>query len=139
MSAREDFGGYVKAGLESAQMEVGVDFADGLPSLFNVGLPDTAVQEARERVRTAIRNEGFVFPQKRVTVNLAPADVAKEDTGLDVAIAIGILVACGQLVAEELEAHTFSASWRWKRRCGIQTAFCPSCPMTSVWVCRPAG
>ncbi len=94
-------------GLESAQVEVEVDLADGLPSFVIVGLPDTAVQEARERVRAAIRNAGFVFPQKRVTVNLAPADVAKEGTGLDVAIAIGILVASGQLAAEGLEQSLF--------------------------------
>ena len=94
-------------GLESAQVEVEVDLADGLPSFVIVGLPDTAVQESRERVRAAVRNAGFVFPQKRVTVNLAPADVAKEGTGLDVAIAIGILVASGQLAAEGLEESLF--------------------------------
>ncbi len=94
-------------GLESAQVEVEVDLADGLPSFVIVGLPDTAVQEARERVRAAVRNSGFVFPQKRVTVNLAPADVAKEGTGLDVAIAVGILVASGQLAAEGLEQSLF--------------------------------
>jgi magnesium chelatase family protein len=94
-------------GIESAQVEVEIDLADGLPSFVIVGLPDTAVQESRERVRAAIRNSGFVFPQKRVTVNLAPADVAKEGTGLDVAIAIGILVASGQLAAEGLENTLF--------------------------------
>ena len=94
-------------GLESVQVEVEVDLAEGLPSFVIVGLPDTAVQEARERVRAAIRNAGFAFPQKRVTINLAPADVAKEGTGLDVAIAIGILVASGQLAAEGLEQSLF--------------------------------
>lgn len=94
-------------GLDSAQVEVEVDLADGLPSFVIVGLPDTAVQEARERVRAAVRNAGFAFPQKRVTVNLAPADVAKEGTGLDVAIAVGILVASGQLAAEGLEQSLF--------------------------------
>ena len=128
-------------GLESVQVEVEVDLAEGLPSFVIVGLPDTAVQEARERVRAAIRNAGFAFPQKRVTINLAPADVAKEGTGLDVAIAIGILVASGQLAAEGLEQSLFlgelalegalrhtngilplvSNALRW----GVQTVFVP--------------
>jgi len=68
-------------GLETALVTVEVDVANGLPALVVVGLPDAAVQEARERVRAAVRNSGFEFPLRRVTVNLAPAERRKEGTG----------------------------------------------------------
>jgi magnesium chelatase family protein len=79
---------------------VEVDVANGLPALMVVGLPDAAVQEARERVRAAIRNSGFEFPLRRITVNLAPAERRKEGTGFELAIALGILRASGQLRAD---------------------------------------
>ena len=84
-------------GLETALVTVEVDVANGLPHLAIVGLPDTAVQEARERVRAAIRNAGFEFPLRRVTVNLAPAERRKEGAGFDLPIALAILRATGQL------------------------------------------
>ena len=65
-------------GLDGEIVEVEVDIAQGLPAFAIVGLPDTAVQEAKERVRSAIRNSGHTFPQQRITVNLAPADLRKE-------------------------------------------------------------
>jgi magnesium chelatase family protein len=64
-------------GLDGAIVQVEVDIAPGLPAFAVVGLPDAAVQEAKERVRAAIRNSGFAFPMKRITVNLAPADLKK--------------------------------------------------------------
>ena len=70
---------------------VEADIANGLPGFTIVGLTDRAIQEARERVKPAIRNAGFKFPQRRVTVNLAPAELPKEGTGFDLAIAIAIL------------------------------------------------
>ncbi|HEY7624669.1 MAG TPA: YifB family Mg chelatase-like AAA ATPase [Candidatus Limnocylindria bacterium] len=76
------------------------DVANGLPAFVVVGLPDAAVQEARERVRAAIRNSGFDFPLRRVTVNLAPAGRKKEGTGFELAMALAILRASGQLAAE---------------------------------------
>jgi magnesium chelatase family protein len=88
-------------GLECSVVEVEVDLAQGLPSFTIVGLPDTAVQEARERVRAAVRNSGFPFPLKRVTVNLAPAEVRKEGAGFDVPIAIGVLAATGMVALPE--------------------------------------
>ncbi len=75
---------------------VEVDIANGLPAFTIVGLTDRAIQEARERVKPAIRNAGFEFPQRRVTVNLAPAELPKEGTGFDLAIAIAILRAADQ-------------------------------------------
>src|SRR6266536_4656685 len=87
-------------GLEAALVTVEVDVANGLPHFAIVGLPDTAVQEARERVRAAIRNAGFEFPLRRVTVNLAPAERRKDGAGFDLPIALAILRATGQLTVD---------------------------------------
>jgi len=88
-------------GLESIPIEVEVDIASqGLPSFTIVGLPDKAVEEAKERVRSAIKNSGADFPPKRIIVNLAPADLPKEGPGFDLPIALGILIASGQLRAD---------------------------------------
>ncbi len=84
-------------GLDGELVQVEVDTANGLPAFTIVGLPDTAVQEARERVRAAIRNSGRSFPQKRITVNLAPADLRKEGPAYDLPIAIGVLAASEQI------------------------------------------
>jgi magnesium chelatase family protein len=82
-------------GVEAALVRVEVDVAAGLPAFTTVGLPDSAVRESRERVRTAIRNAGFAFPSDRITVNLAPADLRKEGASFDLPIALGILAATG--------------------------------------------
>ncbi len=87
-------------GLDGELVEVEVDISSGLPAFTIVGLPDTAVQEAKERVRSAIRNCGLTFPQKRITVNLAPADIRKEGPAYDLPIAIGILMASEQVTAD---------------------------------------
>jgi magnesium chelatase family protein len=87
-------------GLEGAVVEVEVDLSPGLPSFTIVGLGDKAVQEARERVRSAIRNSYYKFPNRRITVNLAPADLKKEGPAYDLPIAIGILISSGQLNAD---------------------------------------
>lgn len=88
-------------GLESVSIEVEVDIASqGLPSFTIVGLPDKAVEESKERVRSAIKNSGADFPSRRITVNLAPADLPKEGPGFDLPIALGILIASGQLRAD---------------------------------------
>jgi magnesium chelatase family protein len=82
-------------GVEAALIRVEVDVSPGLPSFTTVGLPDSAVRESRERVRTAIRNAGFPFPPDRITVNLAPADFRKEGPAFDLPIALAILAATG--------------------------------------------
>ena len=87
-------------GLEGAIVEVEVDISPGLPSFTIVGLPDTAVQEAKERVRSAIRNSGCNFPARRITVNLAPADLKKAGPTYDLPIAIGILLSSEQIYAD---------------------------------------
>ena len=84
-------------GLRGELVRVEVDIAPGLPGLHIVGLPDAALSEARERVRAAVRNSGFEYPASRITVNLAPADRRKRGAAYDVAIAVGILVASGQI------------------------------------------
>jgi len=86
-------------GLEGRPITVEVDVAPGLPGFTVVGLGDTAVQEARERVRGAIRNAGFAFPPRRITVNLAPAELRKTGASLDLAIAMGILLGSEQVRA----------------------------------------
>jgi magnesium chelatase family protein len=84
-------------GVDGVAVRVEVDVAFGLPGLTIVGLAGSAVLEARERVRSALRNSGFEVPARRITVNLAPADLPKEGTGFDLAIAVGILAASGQM------------------------------------------
>jgi len=92
-------------GIDAYTVTVEVDISTTVPMWNLVGLPDAAVQESRERVRSAIRNSGFEFPQKRITINLAPADTKKEGPSFDLPIAVGILVASGQLSGETL-GHT---------------------------------
>jgi len=84
-------------GIEGFGVTVEIDLARGLPSFTIVGLPNAAVRESRERVTAAIRNNGFDFPRKRITVNLAPADVRKEGAAFDLPIAVGVLMASGQI------------------------------------------
>ncbi len=87
-------------GLEGYVVQVEVDISPGLPRFYVVGLPDEAVSEARERVRGAVRNSGFAFPGTRITANLAPADLRKEGPAYDLPIAVGILIATGQVTAD---------------------------------------
>jgi magnesium chelatase family protein len=90
-------------GIDALPVEVEVDVSSGLPGFSIVGLPDAAVQEARERVRVAISNSGYKFPTKRVIVNLAPANLRKEGPAFDLPIALGILAASGALAPGGLE------------------------------------
>ena len=87
-------------GLDGAIVEVEVDISAGLPAFSIVGLPDAAVQEARERVRPAIKNSGCTFPMKRIVVNLAPADLKKAGPAYDLPIAAGILLSSEQISAD---------------------------------------
>jgi magnesium chelatase family protein len=92
-------------GVEALEVTVEADIHPGLPAFTIVGLPDTAVQESRERVRAALVNSGFEFPLRRITVNLAPADFRKAGPGFDLALAAALLVASGQARGEQLEHH----------------------------------
>ena len=90
-------------GLEAKPVTVEVDLAPGLPGIQRVGLADKAIQESRERVRSALRNSGFRGPLVRVVINLAPADCRKEGPAFDLPIALGLLVASGQLDRPKLD------------------------------------
>src|SRR6059058_561902 len=134
-------------GLEGALVEVEVDIANGLAAFSIVGLPDTAVNEAKDRVRAAIKNSGMLFPFKRITVNLAPADLRKEGPAYDLPIAIGVLLASGQInPINPLDNASSSESYPLMVACAIPMAFCPwslsparnmstlsSCPPPTPW------
>ena len=94
-------------GLEANLIEIEVDIGGGLPQFSIVGLPDATVRESRDRVRSALKNTGFHFPAKKITVNLAPAGLKKEGAGLELGIAIGILVAEGVLSQEAVTSYIF--------------------------------
>ncbi len=94
-------------GVAAPLVRVEVYLASGLPQFSLVGLPDTEVRESRERVRAALANCGFRFPQRRITVNLAPADLPKQSSRFDLPIAIGILAASDQLPTSDLGTHEF--------------------------------
>ncbi len=117
-------------GVEGVPVRVEVDVAFGLPGLTIVGLAGSAVLEARERVRAALRNSGFEVPARRITINLAPADLPKEGTGHDLAMATGILMASGQLAAltRRGDGADRRARARWRR--------CARCPVPWRWWLR---
>ncbi len=94
-------------GIDAPLVTVEIHLSNGLPSLNIVGLPETAVKESKDRVRSAIINSHFEFPTRRITINLAPADLPKEGGRFDLPIALGILAASGQIPAEQLYRHEF--------------------------------
>ncbi len=95
-------------GVAAEPVHVEVDIGGGLPSFTIVGLPDAAVRESRERVRSALRNSGFKYPDHRVTVNLAPADLRKAGPGFDLAIAAAVLAATGQLPRPVIDQYAMA-------------------------------
>lgn len=94
-------------GLNAPAVQVEAHLSQGLPALTIVGLPEAAVRESKDRVRSAILNSGFQFPQRRMTINLAPADLPKDGSRLDLPIALGVLAATGQISPECLENREF--------------------------------
>jgi magnesium chelatase family protein len=130
-------------GLDGAVVEAEVDVSNGMPSFVIVGLPDTAVQESRERVQAAVKNAGLAFPYRRVTVNLAPADLRKEGPAYDLPIALGLLVASDQVPGFEMDQTlvvgelSLDGSVRhvrgvlpmtaMARRLGLKRVFVPAC------------
>ena len=112
-------------GLEVAEVDVEVQLGSGLPSFTIVGLADKAVAESRERVRAALGAMGLALPPRRITVNLAPADLAKEGSHFDLPIALGLLVVMGVLPADAVEGRIWCwASWRWTAACARSAACC---------------
>ncbi|MDJ0660885.1 MAG: YifB family Mg chelatase-like AAA ATPase [Crocosphaera sp.] len=94
-------------GIDAVKVGVEVDVAGGLPAITIVGLPDTAVQESRERVKAAIKNSGFAFPVRKIIINLAPADLRKEGPSFDLPISVGVLTASEQVDAHLLGDYLF--------------------------------
>ncbi|MEK6531969.1 MAG: YifB family Mg chelatase-like AAA ATPase [Deltaproteobacteria bacterium] len=92
-------------GIDASVIEVEVDIGRGLPCFSTVGLPDNAVKESRERIRSAIKNSAYAFPAKRITVNLAPANIRKEGTAFDLPVAVGILKAEGVIKNDGLSGY----------------------------------
>src|SRR3954470_6340886 len=90
-------------GLETSRVTVEVDIRQGLPAFAVVGLGDAAIREARERVRSALQNSGFTFPQSKIVANLAPAALRKGGSSFDLPIAVGILAASGQASRARLD------------------------------------
>ncbi len=93
-------------GIDALLVEVEVDIAAGLPQMSVVGLPEGAVKESKDRVRAALKNCGYEFPQRKVTINLAPADIKKEGSAYDLPIALGLLAAAGKLPPDRLRDYT---------------------------------
>ena len=94
-------------GIDAVKVGVEVDVANGLPGVTVVGLPDIAVQESKERVKTAIKNSGAAYPMRRIVVNLTPADLRKEGPSFDLPICVGILAAADQVSGELLGDYLF--------------------------------
>jgi magnesium chelatase family protein len=92
-------------GIDALRVEVEIDLASGLPQLATVGLPEGAVKESKDRIRAAVKNCGYTFPAKRITINLAPADIKKEGSAYDLPMAIGILAAEGLIEKKLLEEY----------------------------------
>ena len=105
-------------GVDAYIVEVEVDLAPGLPAFTTVGLPETAVKEAKDRVRAALKNSGYQFPGNRITINLAPADVRKEGTGFDLPMAVGMLAAQGWCRRRGWSGTCFSGSFHWTAASG---------------------
>ena len=96
-------------GIDAHTVEVEVDITSrGLPHFSMVGLPDAAVKESKDRVRAALKNIGFNFPLKQITVNLAPADLKKEGSSFDLPIAVGIIAAEGILGSDSVDGYLFT-------------------------------
>jgi magnesium chelatase family protein len=91
------------SGIDAYTVEVEADVQQMIPSFATVGLPDAAVKESKERVQSAIKNSDFLFPAKKITINLAPADIKKEGSGFDLPIAVGILAATGQILRDKFD------------------------------------
>ncbi len=96
---------YGLAGMEAYPIEIEIDVSSGLPCVTVVGMADTAIKESRERVKSALKNSGFKWPASRITVSLAPSDLKKEGSSFDLAIALGVLAASGQINAERLAGN----------------------------------
>ena len=128
------------AGMQAPTVTVEVHLANGLPSFTIVGLPETEVKESKDRVRAALQNARFEFPSRRITVNLAPADLPKESGRFDLPIALGILAASGQIPADELDDYEFAGELSLSGELRpIRGALAMTFAMTNPRASPPAG
>jgi hypothetical protein len=111
-------------GVEARPIDVQVQIASGNVAFMIVGLGDKAVAESRERVRAALIASGLALPAKRITVNLAPADMPKEGSHYDLPIALGVMAAIGAIPPDALQAYTVIGNWRSMERSVRSQAFC---------------
>ena len=95
-------------GIDAYEITIEADISEMLPSFTIVGLPDGAVRESRERVMSAIKNCGYEFPSRKVTINMAPADIKKEGSAFDLPIAIGLLMASGQVTINNIDKYVLN-------------------------------
>ncbi|EFW53038.1 MG(2+) CHELATASE FAMILY PROTEIN / ComM-related protein [Shigella boydii ATCC 9905] len=109
-------------GVNAPPITVEVHISKGLPGLTMVGLPETTVKEARDRVRSAIINSGYEYPAKKITINLAPTDLPKEGGRYDLPIAIALLAASEQLTANKLDEYELVGEPRQPDGCKLKTA-----------------
>ena len=121
-------------GIDAYEVRVEVHISNGLPTFTVVGLPETAVREARDRVRSAIQNSGFEFPMRRITVNLAPAEIPKTGGRYDLSIALGILAASGQINPQGLQNTALFGELALGGECCRVDGLIPS-----LVACREAG
>src|SRR2546429_461206 len=124
-------------GIDATLVEVEVDLRRGLPQLSIVGLPEAAVRESRERVRSAIRNSGYEFPAERITINLAPADLRKEGSAYDLPIALGLLAAAGTLPRDRRRAASISPRSAASSTPSARSRSPPRAGTTCCWSVRP--
>jgi len=99
-------------GIDAIKVGVEVDVSGGLPAIIMLGLPDSAVQESKERVKATLKNAGFAFPMRRIVINLTPADLRKEGPSFDLPISVGILAASDQVNADLLGDYLFWEKFR---------------------------
>ena len=114
---------YALSGIEGYAVDVETDISSGLTGIEIVGLAGTAVKESKERLRSAIKNSGFIYPAKKITINLAPADTKKDGPSFDLALAVGILAASEQIVTREYKKYVFlgelSLDGKLRAVCGV--------------------
>ena len=129
--------GATTLGIDGRIIDVEVDVSPGLPGFELVGLPDTSVKESKERVRTAIRNSGIQLRQERVMVNLAPADVRKDSSGLDLPIAVGLLASYGMVPEAVVQNALFSAELSLDGNCRPISGILPMAMIGGGSIPRP--
>lgn len=120
-------------GIDAVKVGVEVDVSGGLPGIVVLGLPDSAIQESRERVKATLKNTGFAFPMRKIVINLTPADLRKEGPCFDLPISVGILAASEQVSADLLGDYLFLGEVSWMAVCVPWLVYYPSQQQLKRW------